>query len=168
MAAEKPPTPRPSSDIASSGPARLPRAVANSRYAASTTVVAALSSAGAVIRLSRCGLTRPASRTPSGSGSTVAALPAATTPRVPGTTARRRVPVPSRPRTGAATAPVSSAIVRVHWAAARETPSVVATLVISGAPRLPTTATTSAISSSVLVSARAWRSSGAGSPPFTG
>jgi hypothetical protein len=62
MAAEKPPTPRPSSDIASSGPARLPRAVANSRYAASTTAVAALSSAGAVMRLSRCGLTRPAAK----------------------------------------------------------------------------------------------------------
>ena len=54
-----------------------------------------------------------------------------------------------------ATAPVSSAMVKVHCAASRDTRSVVATLVISGAPRLPTTATTSAISSSVLVRARA-------------
>jgi hypothetical protein len=47
-----------------------------------------------------------------------------------------------------ATAPAKRVMVRVHWAASRDTPNVVATLVISGAPKLPTTATTSAMNSS--------------------
>src|SRR5437899_2606707 len=45
-------------------------------------------------------------------------------------------------------APVSRVMVRVHCALARDTSNVVATLVISGAPRLPTAATTRAMNTS--------------------
>ena len=72
-------------------------------------------------------------------------LPPVTTASVPMIVARRRGPAPRRPRSGMATAPDSSVMVSVHWALASDTWNVVATLVISGAPRLPTTATTSAM-----------------------
>ena len=51
-----------------------------------------------------------------------------------------------------ATAPVSRVIVSVHCAAASDTWWVLATLVISGAPRLPMAATTSATNTNVATS----------------
>ena len=80
---------------------------------------------------------------------TVSALPARTTTRVTRIASRRCAPDPIRPSSGAVTAPLSSVTVSVHWAAAKDTCNCVATLVISGAPRLPTAAATSAMKISV-------------------
>ena len=60
---------------------------------------------------------------------------------------RRWAPAPIRPRTGVATAPARRVTVNVHCALASDTWKVVATLVMSGAPRLPTAATTRAMKS---------------------
>src|SRR5579859_4482666 len=49
---------------------------------------------------------------------------------------------PIRPRTGVTMAPLKRVMVCVHCALSSDTPNVVATLVMSGAPRLPTAATT--------------------------
>lgn len=87
----------------------------------------------------------PVSSHANGSGSTVSALPATTTASVARIVARRCGPAPSRPRTGVATAPLSSAMVSVHCALSSETWYVVATLVMSGVPRLATAATTRAM-----------------------
>lgn len=100
------------------------------------------------------GAARPASSHPNPSGATVRALPATTMTSVVITAARRRGPEPSRPSTGVATAPASRVMVRVHWALLRDTPKRVATLVISGAPRLPIAATTSAMNTSDGTSSR--------------
>ncbi|CAM5706376.1 hypothetical protein SALBM217S_02917 [Streptomyces griseoloalbus] len=97
----------------------------------------------------------PASSHANGSGSTVSALPATTTASVTRIVARRWGPAPSRPRTGVATAPLSSATVSVHCALPSETWNVVATLVMSGAPMLPTAATTRAMHISEGTSSRA-------------
>ena len=51
-------------------------------------------------------------------------------------------------------APLRRVIVSVHCALASDTPNVVATLVIRGAPRLPTAATTKAMNSSEEISPR--------------
>lgn len=87
----------------------------------------------------------PTSSQANGSGSTVRALPTTTIASVARIVARRCGPAPSRPRTGVATAPLSRAMVSVHCALSRETWNVVATLVMSGVPRLATAATTRAM-----------------------
>lgn len=97
---------------------------------------------------------RPASRTANGAGSTARTDPTVAAASVPMIVARRRGPDPRRPRSGVATAPDSRGAVSVHCALARDTCIVVATLVISGAPRLPTAATTSATKTSAGTSKR--------------
>ena len=75
-------------------------------------------------------------------GSAVSRLQDAITKSVPTTMPRRWRPAPRRPNIGVAIAPVRRGVVRVHRALETETRNVVAALVISGAPRLPTTTTT--------------------------
>lgn len=97
----------------------------------------------------------PTSSHANGSGSTVSTLPATTTASVARIVARRCGPAPSRPRTGVATAPLSSATVSVHCALPSETWNEVATLVMSGVPRLATAATTRAMNIRAGTSSRA-------------
>jgi hypothetical protein len=78
---------------------------------------------------------------------------------------RRRDPAPSRPRSGVARAPLNKVMVSVHCALSSDTWNVVATLVMSGAPRLPIAATTRATNISEGTSSRGSAELGEG---FTG
>ena len=125
--------------------------------ASGSSVRATLISRATAPRPSPC-RARPAMRNANGSGSAVRTPRSTTTASEPGTADRRRGPEPSLPSTGAAIAPANSVTVRVHCAAASGTFNVVATEVISGAPRLLITATTSATATRALLSSAAGRS----------
>ena len=83
-------------------------------------------------------IARPATSTPIESAKPAMMLPTNTTASAPRIASRRCGPSPSRPSTGAAMVPASSAAVSDHCAASSDTSSDCATSGSSGAPRLLT------------------------------